>query len=408
MSYDLAGYLPEALDAEALTALVDASPGLLLEESASEDAEGSQNWHILRGKKASYCFTLEGPYVVEPEDVPHEVTAAVLGAGVMYSILVEGSDSGSIPHAVRFTKRLAKEGNGAAQDLQTDEVWPKTSNRGTAKPERNTNIDAVEVRWYHLMDEIRDDFPQRHLDLARQYLPEALPKRFGAYEPAQGNLARDGDQAFIDAFAGEYGASIFGVGTFPVFNSSFHGIFSGNKKHDHWNRKGDVQSVSISIHREVLDDPQWRDTFHRFFLAVARELRSFYASAEVNPGYLWNGRTLWSGKSEWFYTQSGSGRWKGLTDRPVWWAWFAPIYADLLRPYLKGTITEHTDGLFHSFGDKPLHRLEIIERWPDAYPWVPAEFISEATPDTQDEVAEVRPGRLAQMLVPPPPKPDWL
>lgn len=97
MSYDLAVYLPEALDAEVLTALVDASIGLQLEEIADGGSgDGPQNWHILRGKRAAYCFTLEGPFLVEPEDVPHEVTAAVLGAGVMYSILVEGAEPVSI------------------------------------------------------------------------------------------------------------------------------------------------------------------------------------------------------------------------------------------------------------------------------------------------------------------------
>ncbi|BCW57581.1 hypothetical protein [Arthrobacter sp. StoSoilB20] len=96
-------YLPEALGAEALTALVDASPGLQVEPSAGGSVEVPQNWHILRGKKAAYCFTLEGPYLVEPEDVPHDVTAAVLGAGVMYSILVEGTDPGSTPTEAALT-----------------------------------------------------------------------------------------------------------------------------------------------------------------------------------------------------------------------------------------------------------------------------------------------------------------
>ena len=225
MSYDLAVYLPEALDAEVLGALVDASPGLQLEEIADGSADGPQNRHILRGKKAAYCFTLEGPYLVEPEDVPHEVTAAVLGAGVLYSILVEGTDPGSIPHAVRFAKRLAKEANGAAQDLQTDEIWPKTSTRAAARPERDTMIDIVEVRWHHLIDEVQDDFPQRYLDLARQYLPEALPKRFGSYEPLQGNLARDGDQAFVKFFAED--DSVFTAGSFPTAGASFTGVFGG-------------------------------------------------------------------------------------------------------------------------------------------------------------------------------------
>ncbi|MCD4849481.1 hypothetical protein LN996_01510 [Arthrobacter sp. AK01] len=407
MSYDLAVYLPEALDAEVLAALVDASPGLQLEEIVDGSADGPQNRHILRGKKAAYCFTLEGPYLVEPEDVPYEVTAAVLGAGVMYSILVEGSDPGSIPHAVRFTKRLAKEANGAAQDLQTEEVWPKTSNRGAAKPEPRTIVDMVEVRWYHLINEVRDNFPQRYLDLARQYLPEAVPKRFGSYEPHQGNLARDGDQAFVRAFAENERVST--TGTFPVTGAYFSGVYGGNWNQDRPIRQGDVQAVSLTIHRDVLEDPQWRDGFQRFFVAVAAELRSFYATAEVDPGrWEWTGRTLWSLPSPLtlYYQKTAWGRWKGLTAHPTWMAWFSPLYTDLVRPHLQGAVQEYPEGLLHHVGDGPLDREQIMERWPEASQWVPVELTAVPNPNEEDRFAETMPERLTRMLVPPP-KPDW-
>ncbi len=408
MSYDLAVYLPEALDAEVLAALVDASPGLQLEEIVDGSADGPRNWHILRGKKAAYCFTLEGPYLVEPEVVPYEVTAAVLGAGVMYSILVEGTDPGSIPHAVRFTKRLAKEANGAAQDLQTEEVWPKTSNRAAAKPERSTIVEMVEVRWYHLIDEINDDFPQRYLNLARRYLPEAVPKRFGNYEPLQGNLARDGDQAFVRAFA-EHN-SVFTSSTFPIEGAYFAGVFGGNWNQDRAIRNGDVQSVSFKIHRDVLEDPQWRDGFQRFFVAVAAELRSFYATAEVDPRrWEWTGRTLWSLPSPetLFFQKTAWGRWQGLTAHPTWLAWFSPLYADLVRSHLIGSIEGYPGGLLHRFGDAPLDREQILERWPEAAQWVPAEFTLVPDPNEDERFAQIMPERLTQMLLPPRPQPDW-
>lgn len=408
MSYDLNVYAPAALDLEAVSRLVSASPGLQLEESAGGSTDEPRNWHILHGKKAANCFTLEGPYLVEPEDVPHEVTAAVLGATVMYSIMVEGTDPISIPYAVRFSKRMAKEGNGAAQDLQTEEVWPKTSTRGAAKPEPRTTIDMVEVRWYHLINEVRDDFPQRYLDLARQYLPEAVPKRFGSYEPLQGNLARDGDQAFTQFFAEDNHVST--VGTFPVTSTSFSGVFGGNWNQDRPVRQGDIQSVSLMIHRDVLEDPQWQSTFKRFFVAVALELRSFYATAEVDPGrWEWTGRTLWSLPSPIhnYYQKTAWGRWQGLTAHPTWMVWFSPIYTSLVRPHLRGAIEDHPEGLLHRFGDEPLDRDQIIERWPEAAQWVPAELMAVPNPHEEDQFAEIMPERLTQMLVPAPPQPDW-
>ncbi|MFK4641354.1 hypothetical protein [Paenarthrobacter histidinolovorans] len=406
MSYDLAVYLPEALDAEALTALVDASIGLQLEEIADGGSgDGPQNWHILRGKRAAYCFTLEGPFLVEPEDVPHEVTAAVLGAGVMYSILVEGAEPVSIAHAVRFAKRLAKEGNGAAQDLQTEEIWPKTSTRAAARPERDTMIDIVEVRWYHLMDEVRDDFPQRYLDLARQYLPEALPKRFGSYEPLQRNLARDGDQAFVKFFSEDCDVST--VGSFPTAGAYFKGVFGGHMKQDRPTRKGDVQVVSISIHRLALEDPRWREALERFFIAVAIELRSFYATAEVDSGWGWNGRSLWcyASKPSLYSQKEAWGQWLGLSPHPVWMAWFSPLYSDLVRPHLQGAVQKYPEGIMHRFGDGPLGREEIIERWPEAGEWVPVELTG-AVGHPESRFADVMPERLTRMLVAPPPKPD--
>ncbi|CAN7196797.1 hypothetical protein [Arthrobacter sp. LjRoot14] len=407
MSYDLAVYVPEAFDLEVISGVVNALPGLQLEESSSGSADGPQNWHILRGKKAASCFTLEGPYLVEPEDVPHEVTAAVLGAGVMYSILVEGSDPVSIPHAVRFSKRMAKVGTGAVVDDQTEEVWPKTSSRKAVKPGPSTIIDMVDVRWYHLINEVQDDFPQRYLDLARQYLPEAVPKRFGSYEPLQGNLARDGDQAFVRAFAESEGVST--VGTFPVTGAYFNGVFGGNWNQDRPIRQGDVQSASLSIHRDVLEDPQWRAGFQRFFVAVAVELRSFYATAEVDPGrWEWTGRTLWSLPSPitLYYQKTAWGRWQGLTAHPTWMAWFSPLYADLVRSHLPGTVEEYPAGLLHRFGDGPQDRERIIERWPEAAQWVPAELTAVPNPHEEDQFAEIMPERLTQMLVPPPPQPD--
>ncbi|SEF10734.1 hypothetical protein SAMN04489740_4025 [Arthrobacter alpinus] len=371
---------------------------------------GPQFLRLLRGKKAAYCSTLEGPYDVEADDIPDEVTASVLGVGTTYSILVEGSDPVAIPHAVRFAKRLAKAGQGVVMDLQTDELWPKTSTRRAAKPEKDTIVDLVDVRWYHLMDEVPDDFPQRYLDLARQILPEAVPTRFGSFEPLQGNLARDGDSAFTAAFAGEYGNSLFARGTFPVSSTSFSGVFGGNTNQDDYFRQGDVQTVSLNIHRTVLEEPAWRKAFERFIVAVSTELRSFYTTVEVDPGWHWNGRSLWTYASHptRYHQKTNTGRWQGLTTHPTWMSWFSPLYANLVRPHLQGTIQEYPEGLLHSFGDGPLDSPEIIERWPDATQWLPAELTAVADPSGKEQFADFMPERLTQMLIAPPTKPKFI
>lgn len=185
MSYDLAVYSTEPLTHDQMSAVVEASDDLVIGGWSQNSPGNPFVFTINRGKRKAYCFTVEGPYSLEPEDVPEDVTAIVLGASHLYSVLVEGSANASAPHAIRFAKRLAKEGMGALLNPQTEEIWPPTSRRRVARPDRGSKIDVVGARWCHLLDEIPHDFPDRFLRIARRHLPEALPLRFGSYEPRQ-------------------------------------------------------------------------------------------------------------------------------------------------------------------------------------------------------------------------------
>ena len=76
MSYDLHVYAPDALDSVRLRELVGGMSSLEV-----GDFKESPGWYsVVRGNRRNYCFTIDGPVRVEPEDVPAEVTATLLGA----------------------------------------------------------------------------------------------------------------------------------------------------------------------------------------------------------------------------------------------------------------------------------------------------------------------------------------
>jgi hypothetical protein len=62
---------------------------------------------VVRGTRACCSFTLALPVTVEAEDVPEDVTAALLGPSYLYELVVGGSSTTETPHAVRFARRLA-------------------------------------------------------------------------------------------------------------------------------------------------------------------------------------------------------------------------------------------------------------------------------------------------------------
>src|SRR5215510_9339995 len=87
MSYDLHVYAPTGLSAAELRDLVAGVPRL---EVAKFDAE--RRWYsVVRGAARRYCLTVDGPFDVEAEDVPEDVTAALLGVTHVLYVSVEGS-----------------------------------------------------------------------------------------------------------------------------------------------------------------------------------------------------------------------------------------------------------------------------------------------------------------------------
>ena len=168
MSYDLQVWARRELTEDELTSSWRAA-GL----AAAGDGT------VVRGARARYCFHLDQSRV-EPEDVPDEVVATVLAPKALYGVQVEGTIASAIPHATRFA-------GGSPEPPRAP--W-STSKRGRCgRPElrdaprvEEGRIDLVSAHWYVRQGDRRRD-AQAWLDAARTYLPEALPRRFGEYEP---------------------------------------------------------------------------------------------------------------------------------------------------------------------------------------------------------------------------------
>lgn len=372
MSYDLSVYATAPLVFDELLALVRSTAGLNVDGEPSSDADSLM---VIRGVRHAYCFTIDGPFEVEPEDVPEEVTASVIGAKAVYQVLVEGSEEVSIPHAVKFARKLAKTTAGAMLDEQSGDVWPKAKAKGSrvARPREATRpTELVTVNFYTLMSELPADLPGRYLALARRYLPEALPRRFGSYEPLQGKLERDGDQAFTDMWRSDPTHSLYLNCQYPIG----FGVLSGARE----NRP--VGRTSLKFDGAALSDQGWLAGLRQFFIAFALQSGSIFASVEMLRNYEWGTRTYnWSpGQEEETWPIDG-GEWKGLVPYPQSWTWFGPDHISIVSPFLTGRRETYGDHLFHVLAEEPVDRDQLVALLPDpSQPWIPREL---ATPYTR-------------------------
>jgi hypothetical protein len=235
-------------------------------------------------------------------------------------------------------------------DQQTGHTWARGQLRRPPAVQRGL-IDVVEVNWYVRGDRDRRNAAHAWLDLTRRYLPEALPRRFGTYEPLPMTFSADEPAAFIDA-VGAANGSLFFKASSPCIDGSLAG----------GTRPLQVVSHNLSLHRDALRDPRWRDALRRLFVGFAVETDAFFAVAEVVRGLQWSARSVWFGPEAEKQTYlAPRGAWAGLLPYPPWWAWFGPEYASLVRRHLpQERVRALRAGVFHWRSEEPQDRDELL------------------------------------------------
>jgi hypothetical protein len=183
----------------------------------------------------------------------------------------------------------------------------------------DTRVDVLALRWY--VDRRREpaDLAQRWLDTARAHLPPALPRRFGDSEPLRGRLDRDGDDAFLAAYA-TADVLLAHSGSEPTLGGT---LGTPNLRH----RLGPMTSHSLDVRLDAADEPGVR----AFFAAFAGATATVYASASIRRGLIWTGRTLYSDGPDGSEPYLAPlGQWLGLPPRAPVWAWFGADYRRLV------------------------------------------------------------------------------
>ncbi|MFN3602026.1 MAG: hypothetical protein ACK4UY_11630 [Dietzia sp.] len=369
MSYDLAVYANRLASAEELDELIAQRNGLAI------DVSGDQSLTVVRGIRRRYSFTVDGPDLAEPEDIPSEVAAVLLGPKYLYSVLVEGSAASEIPHAVRFARRLARATDGAVVDLQTDDVWTRSHSREIHRPARRERVATVDVAWYCLREELVPDAASTFIGAAQGILPEALPRRFGEYEPLQGKLAQTGADGFINAWR-DATSLLFTSGS----GICTDGALSAGPGDQHPN---EFWSMSLTFLADPIRELAWREALRALFVRIADDLPAFYASAELTTGHIWSGRSLCGDAETEWRTNPVSYRegWTGLPPRPAWWTWLGEPFAQYCSAIPSDRTTMTQRGLLYAAADEPSGPTGLVP----LSTWLPEDLFSRMGPNPHRE-----------------------
>ena len=210
------------------------------------------------------------------------------------------------------------------------------------------------------------DAPAALLSVMTRRCPEALPTRYGVFEPPQGRYDPAAPEAFT-ALARDDSAFWFSARPF----------FGG---HTFPPDRGDGGRLGLDVDWRVLEaDPRWRETVVDLFAAAAAALGAFYAEGWVEPGWNVSANHRLSIAAGRKTRGPAFGPGEGLPAEPAWLAWFGgryrePIAAALgdaaprrrpLRRAITPSVEARPEGVFVRLGEPPRAKLPRLPLPPE-------------------------------------------
>jgi hypothetical protein len=274
MSYDLQIWSVHSLN----------SPCFAHPEQWQQEAAGwtysKTNWQIVVGASNK----------VLPEDVPDEVAKLIPGIRHLIEINLEGRR----PHeALRLAQStansVARATHGVIVDPQEDTVRMASGVKRFVPPKREENFEVLALSWWFMDGPLltpagRKDF----FGLLERMLPEALPKRYGLYEPPQHLYAETGKAHLLNFLEENLHELKVFYPRRPVvrLGMSFPAPPGPHKLGFRTNH------ISIEVEREALNQPGWQDGLQLFWQTASRLVRPFYGDVRALSGRARHGALL--------------------------------------------------------------------------------------------------------------------
>jgi hypothetical protein len=231
-----------------------------------------------------------------PEDLPLDVARSLPGASYLthlhLSPISASTDAKKFLFSTAFI--IAKRANGIILDQQLDVIVPTsgTPQIRTREPEENASL--IALSWWIMGGPLAQG--KRYdllLDILEAELPEALPRRYGAFEPPEYLYAETGRNHFLD-FLVEHISKI-GFAWYP--NPPISDVHLSIPETIGPSKMGFRSAhLQITVDADALNRNDWQTTLKRFWRRASLMLRPFYGDVRTFGGYRRSRERYWIGK----------------------------------------------------------------------------------------------------------------
>lgn len=243
-----------------------------------------------------------------------------------------------------------------------------------------TAIDVVSMRWFLPARLKHKKTAVKLIELTGQILPEAMPKRYGEYEPFKNKPDGGNYSSFYSLWHEQTQndfAMFFFKSTAPCFGGTV--VFSHpNSANKYPGNTAEHVDIEFQFDARAFDDPFWCEAISNWFFEMSHKLGAFYAVAYLESGYTTRLNNLsisagnfTNGEEGALYPFPNSDRWLGLPPIPTWLSWYGGPYSDIVRPFVENPSIEHRTGFGCRIGPKPMGLADLQ----GCFPSIPEKYL---------------------------------
>lgn len=217
-------------------------------------------------------------------------------------------------------------------------------------------IDIVELAWFMSMGTDVSTIIQVFIDVCSRLLPEALPLRYGSYEPLKNVFSLKKVEEFCSAsFEAIDGKKGIGMFFWEAGRPFWNGCLMRSPSFKKLDGNVNYRKLEISCDRKWLaEDYSQSQKLQSFFVDLSKTLGAFYSAGYVIRGVFLR-KKLWFGSEVEASPIPKGGVWLGLPVHPTWLTWYGTAYVPYVSDALKGCVTSASkEGIFISHGLVPL------------------------------------------------------
>lgn len=221
-----------------------------------------------------YTIAIQESVIVENEDIPTDIILSLAEIKYLTSIHLQPytDEKAVTDKAIRYAKKLAKEFDGVVENPQLEDHVVLTGKRKTFT-QATRDADKISICWYMDCRQSLSDKLAEFVELLEKYLPQALPRRYGTYEPPEYKYSETGKAHLIEFLNDEHRPVIYCTKPITyIFLSDAYIDNQGFKEKDYRCNK-----IKIEILKEAYLETNWQFAVKRLFKEVAKLFKPFYA-----------------------------------------------------------------------------------------------------------------------------------